>query len=153
MNESMSESSTIDLSLRFPGSVSPDTRPGYSGWIIEKDQLLTVTQSLRDEFEYDYLSSVTGVDYLPEGKIEVVYQVYKITGGSGLLLKVQLPREDPIEIPSLTGIYPGAEFQETDYGHVQIERCGFRQVAYFGLGLPECLKLVHRRVVPGEYVP
>ncbi len=105
---------TLDLSTRFPGSVSPDTRPGYAGWIVAKNTLLQLATALRDEFGFDYLSSVTGVDYLPEGKMEVVYQVYKTTGGAGLMFKVQVPRADPIEVPSLVSIYPGAELQERE---------------------------------------
>lgn len=105
---------TLDLAARFPGVVSPDIRPGYSGWIMNKGSLLEVAAALHDEFSYDYLSSVTGVDYLPEGKMEVAYQVYKTTGGPGLMFKVQVPREDPVEVPSLTGIYPGAELQERE---------------------------------------
>ncbi len=107
-------SETSDLALRFPGAITADARPGYSGWIVEKDRLIEIASALRDEMNYDYLSSVTGVDYLPEEKFEVVYQFYKTTGGPGVLLKVQVPRIDPVEVPSLTGIYPGAEFQERE---------------------------------------
>lgn len=105
---------TLDLAARFPGSAIPEARPGYSGWIVEKDKLLEVAAALRDEFGFDYLSHVTGVDYLPEGKMEVVYQVYKTTGGPGLMFKVQAPREDPVEVPSIMSIYPGAELQERE---------------------------------------
>ncbi len=104
----------FDLSARFPGIASPDTRPGYSGWVIPKENLPEVAAALRDELGFDYLSHVTGVDYLPEGKMEVVYQFYKTTGGPGLSLKVQVPRQDPIEVPSIVSIYPGAEFQERE---------------------------------------
>lgn len=104
----------LDLAVLFSGFATPDTRPGYSGWIVEKDKLREITTLLRDEYGYDYLSSITGVDYMPEGKMEVVYQIYKTTGGSGLMLKVQVPRQDPIEVPSLTAIFPGAEFQERE---------------------------------------
>lgn len=104
----------LDLSVRFPGVVSLDTRVGYSGWIIPKDMLLEIVSILQLEYELDYLSSITGVDYLPENKIEVVYHLYKTTGGSGINLKVQVVREDPINIPSLTSIYPGAELQERE---------------------------------------
>jgi NADH-quinone oxidoreductase subunit C/D len=104
----------LDLSVCFPGTVSIDSRPGYSGWIVEKVSLLEVASALRDKYNYDYLSSVTGVDYLPEGKMEVVYHLYKTTGGPGLIIKVQVPREDPVEVPSLTDIYPGAELQERE---------------------------------------
>ena len=105
---------TLDLPARFPNILSVDGRPGYSGWLLDKTHLLEFATALRDEFGYDYLSSVTGVDYFPEGKMEVVYQVYKTTGGPGLMFKTQVPREDPVEVPSLVSIYPGAEFQERE---------------------------------------
>src|SRR5512140_1691843 len=102
------------LADRFPGLLTADVRPGYSGWLLDKANLLEFCRALRDDLGYDYLSSVTGVDYLPEGKMEVVYQVYKTLGGPGLMFKVQVPRQDPIEIPSIVSIYPGAEFQERE---------------------------------------
>jgi NADH-quinone oxidoreductase subunit D/NADH-quinone oxidoreductase subunit C/D len=105
---------TSDLAARFPSILNPDIRPGFSGWLIDKSNLLEFATVLRDEFGYDYLSSITGVDYLPDGKMEVAYHLYKTTGGPGLLFKVQVPREDPVEIPSLVSIYPGAEFQERE---------------------------------------
>ncbi|NJC98307.1 MAG: NADH-quinone oxidoreductase subunit NuoD [Anaerolineales bacterium] len=105
---------TIDLVQRFPGSVSADTRPGYSGFIVEKDKLVEVATAIRDEFGFDLLTAVTGVDYLPENKMEVVYHAYKTTGGPGLCFKVQVPREDPVEVPSLIHIYPGVDLQERE---------------------------------------
>src|SRR3990172_7792891 len=107
-------SQILDLSARFPVILNSDARPGYSGWIVESSNLLEFTSALRDELGYDYLSSVTAVDYLPEGKMEVVYHVYKTTGGTGVIFKVQVPRSDPFEIPSLVPIYPGAELQERE---------------------------------------
>jgi NADH-quinone oxidoreductase subunit C/D len=104
----------LDFSTRFPNLLSADSRPGYSGWLLDKSHLIEFATTLRDEFGYDYLCSITGVDYLPEEKLEVVYQFYKTTGGPGLMFKVQLPRQDPVEIPSLVNIYPGAEFQERE---------------------------------------
>jgi NADH-quinone oxidoreductase subunit C/D len=105
---------TLDLSTRFPNILTPDTRPGYSGWLVDKNHLLEVATALRDEFGFDYLSSVTGVDYLPDEMMEVVYQLYKTSGGPGVMFKVQVPRQDPIEVPSIVSIYPGAEFQERE---------------------------------------
>lgn len=105
---------TLDLSARFPGVLNPDTRPGYSGWILDNANLLKFATALRDELGYDYLSSVTAVDYLPEGKMEVVYHVFKTTGGAGVVFKIQVPRADPMEVPSLVSIYPGAELQERE---------------------------------------
>lgn len=106
--------STVDLAARFPGSVSAETRPGYTGFIVEKDKLVEVATAIRDEFGYDLLTAVTAVDYLPENKMEVVYHAYKTTGGPGLVLRVQVPRVDPIEVPSLIDVYPGVDLQERE---------------------------------------
>jgi len=104
---------TVDLAARFPGIVAPDTRPGYSGFIVEKDKLVEVATAIRDEFGFDLLTAVTGVDYFPD-KMEVVYHAYKTTGGPGLCFKVQVPRVDPVEAPSLVHVYPSADFQERE---------------------------------------
>jgi NADH-quinone oxidoreductase subunit C/D len=101
------------LDARFPGIVTPDARKGYQGYIVNADDLIEVAAAIRDEMGYDYLSSVTGVDYLPEGKMEVVYHAFRSTGGPGLVFKVQTPREDAV-VPSLTPLYPGVDFQERE---------------------------------------
>ena len=106
--------STVDLVTRFPGIVTADERPGYSGFIIEKDKLVEVATAIRDEFGFDLLTAVTAVDYLPDNKMEVVYHAYKTTGGPGLVFRVQVPRVDPIEVPSLIKVYPGADLQERE---------------------------------------
>jgi len=111
---SPAQGNSIDLSARFPGSVTADSRPGFSGFIVDKDKLVEVATALRDEFGYDLLSSVTAVDYLPENKMEVVYHAYMTTGGPGLVFKVQVPRLDPIEVPSLINVWPGADLQERE---------------------------------------
>lgn len=108
------QTSTEDLGARFPNIVTADTRPGYKGWIVPKENLIEVATVLRDELGYDLLSTVTGVDYFPENKMEVVYHAYKTTGGPGIVFKVQVPREDPIEIPSLIGLWPGVDLQERE---------------------------------------
>jgi len=104
---------TLDLSVKFPGAVSKDARPNYSGWIVDAKSLTEFATFVRDELGYDFLSSVTGVDYAPD-KMEVVYHAYKTTGGPALIFKVQAPRLDPIEIASVTPIWPGAEYQERE---------------------------------------
>ncbi len=107
-------SSLNDLAARFPGIVTADTRPGFKGWIVPKENLLEIATAIRDELGYDLLSTVTGVDYFPENRMEVVYHAYKTTGGPGLVFKVQVPREDPVEVPSLIHLWPGVDFQERE---------------------------------------
>ncbi len=80
---------TVDLAARFPGVVTVDTRPGFSGFIVEKDSLIEVATAIRDELGFDLLTAVTAVDYFPESKMEVVYHAYKTTGGPGWYSRFQ----------------------------------------------------------------
>ena len=94
-----------DLVARFPQNVSQDERQGYEGYIVQPDHLIEVAATLRDEMGYDFLSSVTGVDYFPDDLMEVVYHAYRTTGGPAMVFKTQVPREDPV-VPSLVPLYP-----------------------------------------------
>ncbi len=98
---------------RFPDWVTPDEREGYQGLLVDPANLIDLMSSLRDELGYDHLTSLTGVDYLPDEKMEVVYHLVKSTGGPILEIKTQLPRSNPVA-PSLVGLYPGAAFQERE---------------------------------------
>ncbi len=102
-----------ELLTRFPEVVTADTRKSYEGYLVDRARLVEVATYARDQLGYDYLSSVTGVDYMPDGLMEVVYHLYKTTGGPGLVLKTQTPRENA-EVPSLVSVYPGADFQERE---------------------------------------
>ena len=115
MNEQTAVINGLNQSIidRFPEWVRIDDREGYEGLIVESTQLVPFMQTLRDEFGYDSLTSVTGVDYLPEEKMEVVYHIYKSTGGSILVIKTQVPRAKSI-VPSLVDLFPGAAFQERE---------------------------------------
>ncbi len=101
------------LVTQFPEVVQPDERKGYEGFLVQPDSLVEVATFLRDAWGYDFLSSVTGVDYLPDDQMEVVYHAYKSTGGAAMIIKVQVPRQNPV-VPSLVPVYPGADFQERE---------------------------------------
>ncbi len=102
------------LKQKYPDAVKDDTRQGYGGIIVDRGQLVDIARTMRDELGFDYLSSVTGVDYLGiEDSMEVVYHAYRTSGGSGLVFKAQTPRENA-EIPSVIDVWPGADFQERE---------------------------------------
>ncbi|HWS24745.1 MAG TPA: NADH-quinone oxidoreductase subunit D [Anaerolineales bacterium] len=110
----METSTTFELDKTFPGIATADTRAGYEGYLIPSEKLLKVCSDLKNKHGYDLLSSVTGVDYLAEGKMEVVYHAFKSSGGPALVFKCQVDRVDPMELPSVTSIWPGADFQERE---------------------------------------
>lgn len=54
-----------------------------------------------------YVSTISGVDYLNEGVIEVNYCLWVIDEKLMIVLKVRVPRDSP-KIPSIHDIVPGA---------------------------------------------
>lgn len=104
---------THPLLEKFAGKLVADERKGYEGFVVEAANLVEVATTLRDEVGYDYLSSVSGVDYTEENKLEVVYHFYKTTGGAGITLSVSLDRENPV-VPSLYDVFKSADFQERE---------------------------------------
>jgi NADH-quinone oxidoreductase subunit D/NADH-quinone oxidoreductase subunit C/D len=103
----------LDIETHFADSITKDERQGYEGYIVVADRLIDFAKTIRDDFGYDFLSSVTGVDYLPDELMEVVYHAYKSIGGGALVFRVQVPRDNPV-IPSLVSVYPGADLQERE---------------------------------------
>jgi NADH-quinone oxidoreductase subunit D/NADH-quinone oxidoreductase subunit C/D len=110
-DESKKVQETVDVQV--PDYAQSDERKGFEGYLVPPDRLLEFATSLRDELGFDYLSSVTGVDYLPDEMMEVVYHAYRSSGGSALVFKTQVPRAEPV-VPSLVPVYPGADFQERE---------------------------------------
>lgn len=98
--------------------------------VLRTDRLIEVAAYLRDQLDLDYLSSVTAVDH--EERLEVVYHLYSMARGGGpLVLKVYLPDKEKPEVPSLTSLWSGAEFQEREVydffgirfvGHLDLRR-------------------------------
>jgi len=102
------------LSARFGDALQADTRDGFGGLVAGADQLIAVATALRDDLGYNYLASATAVDYLGKGDhLEMVYHLCRTAGGPPLVLKAQTPRETAT-LPSLVGVWPGADFQERE---------------------------------------
>lgn len=82
--------------------------------IEETDKLPEVARFLKEDssLKLDYLSSVTGADYL--NFLESVYHLYSMEKKTGpLTLRVRVNRENP-RVPSLVPVFRGAEFQERE---------------------------------------
>ena len=95
------------------GSVSPEK----DTLVVDAQRLIPVATYLRDteDLAYDYLSNVTGVDYLGrDPRFEVVYHVYATSRGGGpVVLKARTDGQNS-KIPSLVSVWPSADFQERE---------------------------------------
>jgi NADH:ubiquinone oxidoreductase subunit C len=91
---------------------APQPVRDYVEVVVPASQLADCARALRDRLGYVYLSMVTAVDY-PD-RITVVYLAFTLEDPHGVLLKTDLPREDLPACPTLTTVWPGAEFQERE---------------------------------------
>jgi len=113
MAEEEPRADIAELEERFPEAVEP---LGGGVLQVETAHLLEVAKYMREDpdLAFDYLSSITGVDRIGEGRFEVVYHLYSMRREAGpLVLKVFVPREEPV-VPSLAAIWSGANVQERE---------------------------------------
>lgn len=91
-------------------------------FIIDRALLLSVVQFLYDdpELRFTRLVDICGVDYLAwprprhhGARFEVVYHLHSFTVNRWVRLRVPLD-EDDLEVPSLTGIWAGANWYERE---------------------------------------
>ena len=100
-----------DIENKFPGIQV--TIEG-SSLIVPKERWTPIARFLKDapEYSFDFLSSVTGVDY--KEYLEVVYHLYSMGKKEGpLTIKVRTDVEKSL-VPSVTPIWRSAEFQERE---------------------------------------
>ena len=99
------------LKEKFGDAVAP---ADFEGVTIDPARLVEAAKTMRDDLGYDYLSSVTAVDYIKDGQMEVVYHAFSIEHGGGpLVFKARTPRDNAV-LPSLVSVWPGAELQERE---------------------------------------
>ncbi len=107
--------STADLKTKIEAAIPGTTlKLVRESLLLENpNDLLKVARFLKEsDLGLDYLSSVTGADYLTY--LESVYHFYSMAQKSGpVVLRVRTDRQNP-QIPSLTALYRGAEFQERE---------------------------------------
>jgi NADH-quinone oxidoreductase subunit C len=83
---------------------------------VHAKELVAVAQFLRDDTQlaYIFLENLCGVDYLGrEPRFEVVYHLLSFANRHRVCLKVGLPEDTPT-VPSLTGLWPTANYQERE---------------------------------------
>lgn len=81
--------------------------------VVHAERLPDVMLYVRDSLGYQLLSHMTAVDYYAYNLIEVIYHVYRIDGGPGQMIRVRVPRDNPV-IPSISPFWPGANLQERE---------------------------------------
>ena len=88
---------------------------GEISLVVEPGQLQDVARTLRDEFGFNFLSSLTAVDYWPklEPRFHVVYQLYSHPHNTRLCLRVPVNDRDPV-VPTAEIIWQVANWHERE---------------------------------------
>ncbi|MFA5138958.1 MAG: NADH-quinone oxidoreductase subunit C [Elusimicrobiota bacterium] len=77
------------------------------------DDLVALARWLKDKLGFDYLDMITAVDHVAERKaFELVYCFTQLPAGQRVALKLETP--DPGSVPSLTAVFPSADWQERE---------------------------------------
>ena len=96
---------------QLPEAVSEVT----SDYIAVKNEFLLKTAEYlkaSPEFDFDYLTNITAVDYYDY--FELVYQLTSIKHNHSLVLKTRCYGREKLSIPSIVSLHKGADFQERE---------------------------------------
>jgi len=98
---------SIEKSIEFRGDLTVQVR---------KQDIVRVCEFLKTDAEYafDMIIDLSGVDmYRPEGRFEVVYNIYSLKNKKYLRLKVLVDEADPV-VQTLGGVWSGAAWHERE---------------------------------------
>ena len=81
--------------------------------VVNQEKLFDICHTLRDNpvFQFDFLSSLSGMDL--GANLGVVYHLYSMTLKHKIVLKVSVPKDNPI-VPSVERIWRTADWHERE---------------------------------------
>ena len=100
---------------RWPG-VTDRASLDHPAVNVPASDLLAVLKSLRDEHGFDMLVDVSGVDWSVgvSPRFTVVYHVFSTSGHDYVRVAADCTGGDSPEVPSATGLWPGADWHERE---------------------------------------
>jgi NADH-quinone oxidoreductase subunit C len=96
---------------KFPDAIE---EVGTHCALVKSDSLLAVAEYLKTakELKFEYLNYITAVDYY--SYFEVVYQLTSLEYNRSVFFKTHCYNRDNPTVPSVTGLWQGADFQERE---------------------------------------
>ena len=80
---------------------------------VERTAVAEVLRTLRDQFDYQQLMEIAGVDYPQRAeRFDVVYHLLSVTKNHRIRIRVTTDEEKPV--PSVTGLWPVAGWLERE---------------------------------------
>jgi NADH-quinone oxidoreductase subunit C len=99
------------LEQQFPDSIIESNKDSL---LVKSETLLDLVSFLKTtpEFEFDFLNTITAVDYLDY--FEVVYHLTSMEHNHSLVVKTHCYGRENLVIPSIVSLYEGANVQERE---------------------------------------
>ncbi|MFQ5793289.1 MAG: NADH-quinone oxidoreductase subunit C [Acidobacteriota bacterium] len=104
------------LDQKFPGKTRRTELEATDPFlVVDSSSIKEIGTWLRDEPElaFDTLHCLSGVDYPKENKLEVVYHLFSLKHRHWIVLKVELPRQEP-RTPTVEGVWKTANWHERE---------------------------------------
>jgi NADH-quinone oxidoreductase subunit C len=109
---STASSDTASLPPALPCQLTEVKTKGYHlDAKVTPGQVVAVVELLNERgFAID---TVTGVDWMAAGEMEVVYDFYHMSAPWHAVVRTRVPRTNP-EVPTVSGVFPGANWHERE---------------------------------------
>ncbi|MFC2016395.1 NADH-quinone oxidoreductase subunit C [Chloroflexota bacterium] len=107
----LSSDVTKQITERFPEATAEASGEAV---LVKSESIFDVAEYLKSspELDFDYLNYITAVDYYDY--FEVIYQLTSLKYNHSLILKTRCyDRANPV-VPSVVGLWRGADFQERE---------------------------------------
>jgi NADH-quinone oxidoreductase subunit C len=80
---------------------------------VARESVADVLRTLRDEFDYQQLMEIAGVDYPTRAeRFDVCYHLLSVTKNHRL--RIRVTTDERLPVPSVTGVYPSAGWLERE---------------------------------------
>ena len=96
------------------GEQLPDTVTGSDDTtvFVRSEAILDVARFLKQNLDFDYLVSITAVDFLDH--FDVVYHLRSIKNNYGVVLRTKCADRQSPSVPSVVSLWQGADLQERE---------------------------------------
>lgn len=90
-----------------------EIRAGEASVTMGTDGAFEVCRVLREEIGLEYLSCLSGVDWIADGELEVVYCLASLSRPGKVTLRVRMPRDNPVT-RSVVSLWASANWHERE---------------------------------------
>jgi len=96
------------------GGVTVSEINNYPAVEVPKEIIVKIAELLKDEFQFDQLRDIVGVDrFTKEHRFECIYNLYSTIHKGRMILRVRLDSKKP-EVETLCGVWKSADWYERE---------------------------------------